>query len=159
VILVVAALLALAAAACDSGSDATSSPTSTTRNSTTTSAPRKPEAAATGWRLLDPSTGAWPAALDALRSAPNPAAGARRMLPILRSARDSPAERITARAVAGPGDDALIWIARRGLADDSTTGVDVRIDVTGGTNGVEILTAAIRSICARGRGVDGHACL
>jgi PASTA domain len=131
----------------------------------TTCLPRKrraerPTLMTTSWHQLDKSSDPWSAALAAIRSASTPDQAAQRVLPILRGARQAPSERVTAKVVdARAADEALILIAWRGFADDSVTGVDVRIRATAGTNGVVIFDTKTRSICKRGIGPNRTACV
>jgi hypothetical protein len=90
----------------------------------------------------------------ALRAAPTPAAALERMLPVLRQTRELPSERVIGRAVDGQGDETVIWIAQRGIGDDSVAGVDYTIRVTTGAGELEVVGAASRSACARGIGAD-----
>jgi hypothetical protein len=113
---------------------------------------------ATSWRQVDKVKEPWRAAFAAIDSASTPDEAAQRVLPILRAARAAPTERVTARVVNGKAE-ALILIAWRGFADDSVSGIDVQIRVTGGTKGVEIIDAKSRSICARGTGTNLPACV
>jgi len=113
----------------------------------------------TSWRPLDESTRVWPAVFAAIRSSRTPDAAVRPILRALRADSDSPREGITARTVERQGDTASILVFERGLADDSTTGVDVRLGVTAGTNGVVILKAETRQICARAVTADRLACV
>jgi hypothetical protein len=158
-VIVVAGLLIFAAAACDSESDSTAEPPSTTRASTSTTAPPPLRPMTTRWHPIDKARDPWPAALAALGSAPTAEAGLEHMLPILRRARELPTEQVTGRVVEGDGDETVVWISWRGLGDDSVSGTDLTIRTTAAADGLEILGAAARSICARGIGGDRLACL
>ncbi len=112
----------------------------------------------TPWRPLDATTGGWPDAFALVRSTRYPAGVVDGLLRILRAHSDSPSEVISAQFVDEGGTDSL-WVFERGIGDDSTTGVDIKLGIRTAPNSTVIANAEIRQRCARGVSNDRTACI